>query len=105
MTRWDPWSVHAPTLPRCGAGGNHPDRMMPAGPVPVQAVRAPSERQKMSGFLWFLFAAIYIAALVSLGLATLRKGRYVLFFVGIFLPLLWIIGALIGPTPRTAPTA
>ena len=56
----------------------------------------------MSTFLWFLFAAIYIVALVVLGLATLRKGHYVLFIVGIFFPLLWIIGALIGPTPRAA---
>jgi hypothetical protein len=30
--------------------------------------------------------------------ATLRKGHYILFFVGIIFPVLWIIGALIGPT-------
>ena len=37
-----------------------------------------------------------------LGVATLRKGHYLLFFVGIFFPFLWIVGALIGPTPRAA---
>ena len=51
-------------------------------------------------FLWFLFGAIYLIALFSLGVATVRKGHYVLFVVGIFFPFLWIIGALIGPTPR-----
>ena len=56
----------------------------------------------MSTILWFLFAALYLTALVVLGLATLRKGHYVLFIIGIFFPLLWIVGALIGPTPRAA---
>jgi hypothetical protein len=56
----------------------------------------------MSTFLWILFAAIYLAALISLGVATLRKGHVVLFVVGIIFPLLWIIGALMPPTPRAA---
>ena len=54
----------------------------------------------MSTFLWFLFAFIYFVALVSIGMATLRKGHYVLFLVGIVFPILWIVGALMGPTPR-----
>jgi hypothetical protein len=29
----------------------------------------------MSTFLWILFAALYLAALVSLGITTLRKGH------------------------------
>jgi hypothetical protein len=52
--------------------------------------------------LWIFFAAVYLTALFVLGLATLRKGHTVLFFVGIFFPFLWILGALIGPTPRAA---
>ena len=32
-----------------------------------------------------------------LGLATLRKGHYFLFFVGIIFPILWVVGALLGP--------
>jgi hypothetical protein len=51
-------------------------------------------------FLWFLLGAIYLIALLFLGVATVRKGHYVLFAIGIFFPLLWIIGAVIGPTPR-----
>ncbi|HTE61846.1 MAG TPA: hypothetical protein VK631_15945 [Solirubrobacteraceae bacterium] len=56
----------------------------------------------MSTFLWILFAAIYLAALISLGVMTLRRGHTVLFVVGIIFPLLWIIGALMPPTPRAA---
>jgi hypothetical protein len=48
--------------------------------------------------LWFLLGALYLTLFIALGLATLRKGHYFLFFVGIFLPILWIIGALLGPT-------
>jgi hypothetical protein len=54
--------------------------------------------------LWFFFAVLYLTALVVLGMATLRKGHTVLFVIGIFLPVLWIVGALIGPTPRAAAT-
>ena len=48
--------------------------------------------------LWTLLAALYLAALFVLGLTTLRKGHTVLFWVGIFLPFLWIVGALMHPT-------
>jgi hypothetical protein len=54
--------------------------------------------------LWFFFAVLYLTALVVLGMATLRKGHTVLFVIGIFFPVLWIVGALIGPTPRAAAT-
>lgn len=53
-------------------------------------------------FLWILLGILYLVAWIVLGLATFRKGHYVLFFVGFFFPLLWIIGALIRPTPRAA---
>ena len=49
-------------------------------------------------FLWILLGALYLTLFFLLGLATLRKGHYVLFFVGIIFPILWIIGALLGPT-------
>ena len=48
--------------------------------------------------LWILLATLYLAALFVLGLTTLRKGHTVLFWVGIFLPFLWIVGALMHPT-------
>jgi hypothetical protein len=43
-------------------------------------------------------ALIYIVLLVTLGVITLRKGHWVMFVIGIFLPLFWIIGAVIPPT-------
>ena len=56
----------------------------------------------MSTVLWFLLAVVYIVVLVSLGMSTLRKGHVFLFIIGFFFPVLWVIGALIGPTPRAA---
>jgi hypothetical protein len=54
----------------------------------------------MSTFLWLLLAIVYLVLFVTLALATLRKGHYLLFWVGIIFPVLWIIGALMGPTAR-----
>ena len=48
--------------------------------------------------LWILLGALYLTLFVLLGLATLRKGHYFLFFVGIIFPVLWLVGALLGPT-------
>jgi hypothetical protein len=50
--------------------------------------------------LWILLGIVYVVCWVFLGLATFRKGHYLLFWVGFIFPLLWIIGAVIGPTPR-----
>ncbi len=48
-------------------------------------------------------AALYIVLLITLGVMTLRKGHWVMFIIGIFLPFFWLIGALIPPrTPQTA---
>ena len=56
----------------------------------------------MSTLLWILLATLYLTALVVLGLATLRNGHTVLFWFGILLPFLWIIGAVMQPTARVA---
>jgi len=45
------------------------------------------------GFL----ALLYFVLLISLGVTTIRKGHWVMFIVGIFLPFFWIIGALMPP--------
>ena len=52
--------------------------------------------------LWILLAAAYLAALFFLGLTTLRKGHTALFWFGILFPFLWIVGALMAPTPKAA---
>ena len=54
----------------------------------------------MSTFLWITLVTLYLVALVSLGLATLRNGHVWLFVFGIFFPLLWIMGAFMDPSPR-----
>jgi hypothetical protein len=43
-------------------------------------------------------AILWIVLMVTLGIMTLRKGHWVMFILGIFLPLFWIIGAVIPPT-------
>ena len=53
-------------------------------------------------FLWIVLAVLYITAWVTLGMTTLRKGHTVLFWVGIIFPVLWIVGAIMQPTPQVA---
>ena len=53
----------------------------------------------MSTLLWVSLALVYFACFILLGLATLRKGHHLLFWFGIIFPVLWIIGALMAPTP------
>jgi hypothetical protein len=53
-------------------------------------------------FLWIVFGVIYIALWVTLGMTTLRKGHTALFWFGIILPVLWIVGAIMQPTPEVA---
>ena len=49
-----------------------------------------------------LAAILYIVLIITLGVTTLRKGHWVMFIVGIFLPFFWIIGAVIPPTDSAA---
>ena len=42
-------------------------------------------------------AILWLVLMITLGLMTLRKGHWVMFILGIFLPLFWIIGAVIPP--------
>jgi len=54
--------------------------------------------------MWFamgwVLAVIYIALFIFLGIETIRRGHWLLFFIGIIFPLLWIVGALMPPTRR-----
>jgi hypothetical protein len=56
----------------------------------------------VSTLVWIVFAVVYLTALVVLGLATLRKGHTALFWFGIIFPVLWIVGAVVGLTPKAA---
>jgi len=48
-----------------------------------------------------LFGAIYVVLLITLGIISIRKGHWVMFIIGIFIPLFWIIGAMLPPTRPT----
>ena len=52
----------------------------------------------MTGLEWFLattLIVLYIFFVFTVGYITIKKGHYVLGFLGIFLPFLWLIGALL----------
>ena len=50
---------------------------------------------------WIGGGILYLVLLLTLGILTIRKGHWVMFILGIFLPLFWIIGALMPPrVPR-----
>jgi len=55
----------------------------------------------MSGLGWFFtfgFAVLYIILVFTVCMITFRKGHVLLGVFGIFLPFLWVIGALLPPT-------
>ena len=56
-------------------------------------------------FLWICLGVLYFVCLVTLGVRTLQNGHGLLFFFGIFLPILWIFGAIAGPPPAARPAA
>lgn len=56
----------------------------------------------MSVLDWILTSALmilYLFALFTVCFMTFQKGHYVLGIVGIFLPFLWLIGAIIPAKP------
>jgi hypothetical protein len=64
--------------------------------------QADADSDKEGGIMWFViggFAALlWLILLISLGIATIRKGHWVMFILGLFLPIFWIIGAMMAPT-------
>jgi len=47
-------------------------------------------------------AILYFVLLITLGVMTLRKGHWVMFILGIFMPLFWLVGAVIPPARPAA---
>jgi hypothetical protein len=43
-------------------------------------------------------SVLYVVLLITLGITAIRKGHWIMFLVGIFVPLFWLIGALMPPT-------
>jgi hypothetical protein len=50
-----------------------------------------------STWIWSGLGVLYFVLLVTLGVISLRKGHWVMFIIGIFIPLFWLIGAVIPP--------
>lgn len=48
-----------------------------------------------SGGFIALWTIIYVVLLVTLGIMSIRKGHWIMFLVGLFFPLFWLIGALL----------
>jgi hypothetical protein len=48
-----------------------------------------------SGGFVGLYAVLYLILILTLGFLSLRKGHWVMFLIGIFIPLFWLIGALL----------
>ena len=53
----------------------------------------------MNGFVWFGLALLYLVLVFTVAVMTFRKGHTVLGVLGIFFPILWLVGAAIAPTP------
>jgi hypothetical protein len=52
--------------------------------------------------MYVLLGAIYFVLLITLGVLSIRKGHWLMFVIGIFLPLFWLIGAVLPPKRRVA---
>lgn len=50
--------------------------------------------------LYFGLGAIYLVLVLTLGILTIRNGHWVLFIVGLFFPVTWLLGAVMRPRPR-----
>lgn len=48
-----------------------------------------------SGGFIGLWAVLYVVLLITLGILSIRKGHWVMFLIGFFLPIFWFIGALL----------
>jgi hypothetical protein len=54
----------------------------------------------VSGLGWTLIGIIYLVLILTLGLLTFRKGHWVLGLIGIFIPVLWLLGAILPARRR-----
>jgi hypothetical protein len=50
---------------------------------------------------WTVFFVFYIACLFTVCMLTFKKGHIVLGIIGIFFPILWLIGAVLPARPNS----
>jgi hypothetical protein len=46
------------------------------------------------------FTLLYILLFLFLGIRSIKRGHWIMFLIGIFIPLFWLIGALLPPVRR-----
>ena len=69
----------------------------------MREVRVAWERARdrvTAGHSTALRALIWVIVFFMFAFTALAKGHWVMFIIGFFLPIFWIIGALIEPTAR-----
>ena len=54
----------------------------------------------MNGWYWGGLGILYLVLLFTTAILTFRKGHWILGVIGIFLPFLWIIGAILPASRR-----
>jgi hypothetical protein len=72
-----------------------PTRVLNAAHARSTSVAADDSRRHRK--MGWILGIIYFVLMVTLGLISLRKGHWVMFIVGLFIPLFWLIGALMPP--------
>ena len=45
---------------------------------------------------------LYVILLLTLGIMSIRKGHWIMFILGLFIPLFWLIGGLLPPVDKGA---
>jgi hypothetical protein len=58
---------------------------------------------QVSGASWFLsigLGVLYLVLLFTVAVITFRKGHWVLGLIGIFIPILWVLGAILPDKRR-----
>ena len=59
----------------------------------------------VSGASWFLsigLGILYLVLLFTVAVITFRKGHWVLGLIGIFIPILWLLGAILPARPGSS---
>jgi hypothetical protein len=52
---------------------------------------------RMSGWYYGGLGILYLVLLFTVAIMTFRKGHWVLGIIGFFIPILWLIGAILPP--------
>lgn len=51
-----------------------------------------------SSTTWVVLGVVWLLLLLFFGIRSIRRGHWIMFLIGIFIPIFWIIGALLPST-------